>query len=200
MMVAAGPFFAATGLLGAAGLLKVLRPASTVAALGAARLPGTAIPHRALSSLWVGRALGTAELVVAAVALGFGGPVPAALVAVCYLGFSLFTARLLQVAGRDASCGCFGASESPAAPVHVIVNAAIAAVAASAMVWPTPAVVAVMRAQPWAGLPFLGLSTICAWLLFAMLTVLPELRSTVADQRAPRARSGASPSRQPAPA
>lgn len=200
MTVAAGPFFAASGLLGAAGLLKLARPAPTVAALRAARLPGTLGRHSPLSSFAAGRGLGLAELVVAVAALGFGGRLPAALVALWYLSFTVFTARLLQVAGRGASCGCFGVEESPAAPLHVVVNGAIAVVAASAVVWPTRGIGAVLGSQPWGGIPFVGLSAICGWLLFAMLTVLPELRSAMGNARVTPARSGATRSRRAVPA
>ncbi len=179
MTVVAGPFFAAAALLGAAGALKVVRPRSTVDALRSASLPGTRSGAGPLAAPWAGRLLGLGELAVAVAALGFGGRAAAALVFAAYLGFALFTARLLRVAEAGAPCGCFGAEDSPARPLHVLVNAMIAATAAAAVAWPTPGLRAVLAEQPGRGLPFLGLTAMCGWLLFVMLTVVPDLQSVM---------------------
>ena len=114
MTAVAGPFFAAAGLLGVAGALKLLRPASTAQALRTAGLGGAASGGGRLGSATIGRLVGGAELALAAAALILGGRLPAGLVAVTYLGFAVFTARLLRTAEAGASCGCFGAGDEPA--------------------------------------------------------------------------------------
>lgn len=163
----AGPFFAAVALLGAAGLVKLLRPLSTARALRGAGLPGTPL---------IGRMLGLGEVVVALSALLVGGRISATLVAVCYLGFAGFTARLLLLAG-GTSCGCFGDHDAPATSVHVALNLTAATTAALAAGWPPGSLRAFLGDQPWAGLPFLALTLLLAWLAYVTLTLLPELRA-----------------------
>jgi len=189
MTVVAGPFFAAAGLLGAAGAVKLVQPASTVEALRAARLPGSRSRRRLVERTTVGRLIGLVEGVIAVAALVFGGRATAALLAAVYLGFALFTARLLHTAEAGASCGCFGAESSPAAPLHVVVNGGIALLAASAVAWPTAGLADVQRHQPLGGLPFLGLCAVFGWLLFAVLTALPEMQAALADAAARPART-----------
>lgn len=177
MLGIAGPFFAAAALLGAAGLAKLIRPRSTAQALRSAGLPGT---------LLLGRGLGAVELAIAVGALLSGDRLAAGLVAACYLGFALFTVRLLVLA-EAASCGCFGESEAPATPVHVALNLAAATAAALAAGWPPGALQSVLADQPWAGLPFLALVALLAWLAYVALTLLPELSQAA---RPPADRSG----------
>ncbi len=180
MTVVAGPFLAAAGLLAAAGAVKLVQPGSTVEALRAAKLPRGRSRRLRADRLLVGRAVGLMEIGVAVTAVVFGGRVAAALVAAVYLGFSLFTARLLHTAEAGASCGCFGAESSPAAPSHIVVNGGIALLTGSVVVWPTEGLLDVLRSQPFGGLPFLALCAVFGWLLFAMLTALPELQSALA--------------------
>ncbi len=189
MTVVAGPFFAAAGLLGAAGAMKVVQPASAVEALRAARLPGSRSRRPIVERLIVGRVLGMVEVLIAVAAVVFGGRATAALLAAVYLGFALFTARLLHTAEAGASCGCFGAESSPAAPLHAVVNGGIALLAASAVAWPTAGLADVLRHQPLGGFPFLGLCAVFGWLLFAVLTALPELQAAIADVPARHART-----------
>lgn len=186
MTVVAGPFFAAAGLLGAAGAVKLVQPASTIEALRAARLPGRWSRGVLDDGLLAGRVLGLIELTIAMAAVFVGGRLTAVLVAVVYLGFSLFTARLLHTAEAGASCGCFGAESSPAAPLHIVVNGGITLLAACAVAWPTRGLVDVLSHQPLSGLPFVGLSAVFGWLLFAMLTAVPELQAAIADAAAGR--------------
>jgi len=187
MSAVAGPFFAAAGLLGVAGAAKVARPSSTVRALRAAALPGTATGE-GLGAPVAGRLLGVVEVAVAVAALALGGRATAGLVAATYAGFALFTARLLRTAGAGADCGCFGAETSPASSIHIVVNLVIAAIAGLAVAWPTRPLAGVLGDQPLAGLPFLGVTVVSGWLLFAFLTVVPDLRAAAAEA------SGASPS------
>ncbi len=161
----AGPFFAVAALLGAAGLAKVVRPRTTAQALRSGGLPGT---------LGLGRCLGAVEVAIAIGALLSGGRLAAGLVSACYLGFALFTARLLVLAD-SASCGCFGESEAPATPVHVALNLAAVTAAALAAGWPPGPLGSVVADQPWSGIPFLALVAMLAWLTYVAMTLVPEL-------------------------
>ncbi|HEY4376563.1 MAG TPA: MauE/DoxX family redox-associated membrane protein, partial [Acidimicrobiales bacterium] len=149
----AGPLFAAALLLAGSGVLKVARPTSAAHALRAAGLPGSGT---------AGRVLGAAEVVLALAALAVGGRVTAALVAACYLGFAAFVLRVRATAGDRAGCGCFGAEEAPATPLHVVVNLLVAVAAGLAVVRPTRGVVWVTSHTPLAGIPFLGFTAVLA--------------------------------------
>jgi hypothetical protein len=168
MSAAAGPFYAAAGLLGAAGALKVARPAATARALQAAGLRD----GRRLAPV-----LGAVEVAVAVAALALGGRATAAAVAVAYLGFAAFAALLLRRKGAAADCGCFGQAEAPVTDVHVGMNLAIAAIAAWAVASPPGAIGPTLADQPLWGLPFLALTVLCGWLLFVALTLLGPLRA-----------------------
>ena len=181
----AGPFLAAAGLLGVAGAAKVLRPAATAGALRAAGLRTSAPGGGMLASPTAGRLVGAAELGVALAALLAGGRVAAALVAGAYLTFAAFTVRLLRTAGAGAPCGCFGADDVGASVEHVWVNAGLALIAAVAAVQGVPGLVSAIDGQPLAGVPFLLVTAVCGWLLFALLTALPDLRAALADGRTP---------------
>lgn len=162
----AGPFFAAALLLVVAGGLKVARPRSAAHAMRTAGLPGTA---------FLGRLLGVVEIVIAVAAIVVGGRVAAALVALCYVGFACFVVQLRRRAGAHADCGCFGAEESPASPVHVVLNLVLAAVALASVVWPTDGIADVLADSPAAGVPFVGFTLLLSWLLLVGFTVVPDL-------------------------
>lgn len=168
MSVLAGPIFAVATVLGVAGVLKLARPEATVAALGTARLPGSALAVRALA---------VTEIAVAAAALAFGTALTAALLAIYYAGFAAFTWLLLHRAGTAASCGCFGETEAPTPTTwfHVAMNLVAAVLALSAVIWPTGGLLDVLAEQPLAGIPFLVLTGLCAWLWYLGLTVVPTL-------------------------
>ncbi len=170
----AGPFFAAVALLGVAGVVKVLRPRSTAQALRSAGFPATP---------WWGRLLGITEVVVVLAAVLAGGRVTALAVAACYLGFAVFTARLLLLAG-DTSCGCFGEADAPATPVHVALNLAAAVAAGLAAGAPMPSLSSFLAHQPWAGAPFLALTALLAWLGYVTLSLLPDLQAAASGDGA----------------
>lgn len=100
-----------------AGIAKLARPEATAAAVRAAGVRVGVIPAQVL---------GLIEILLGAVVLGWA-PVPAVIVlALAYVGFALFTLRLLTVRGAAASCGCFGVTDAPAHPIHVVVNVGVA--------------------------------------------------------------------------
>lgn len=169
--VLAGPVFAFAVLLGAAGALKLGRPEGAVRALRAAGLPGPAMGVRLL---------GAVEVLLAAAVLAVGGRIAAGLMAVAYLGFAGFTARVVARSGATASCGCFGVQEAPANRLHVALNLAAAAMVATAVIWPTDGVLDVLAAQPLAGVPFLVLTGLIAWLWYVLYTVVPDWQEALA--------------------
>lgn len=166
MSVLAGPLFAAALLLGAAGVRKVADPGPTRIALRTAGLP---------SAGWTARLIGLGEVTIAAATLAVGGPITAAAIAAAYLAFALFTRQVITKGGRRASCGCFGASDTPVSRWHVGVDLVIAGVAALAVAWPPDGIVAVARDTPAAGIPFLVSVVLLAALLQALLTALPDV-------------------------
>lgn len=172
MSVLAGPLFALAAVVAAAGVLKLARPASAVAALRTAGLPHDEV---------LVRLLGAAEIVLAAAVLALGGRLPALLLAAAYAGFAGFAAVLMVRSDRAASCGCFGvASSAPTTPLHVGVNVVAALVGLAAMVWPVAGIADVVAAQPAFGVPFLLLTGAAAWLVVATLTTVPELLAAAA--------------------
>jgi hypothetical protein len=170
MSALAGPVFAFAALLAFAGVQKLAWPGGTAAALRAGGLP---------SSDLAGRMLGLTEVVVAALALAFGNLLTAGMLVLLYGGFTIFSWRL--VAGADAaSCGCFGQTEAPTTSLHVALNAIAALVCGAAAIWPTGGLSDVLADQRLAGLPFLGLTAVAAWLWYVMLEVVPELQAAIA--------------------
>lgn len=110
----------ALGLLGVAGIAKMIDPEPTSGALRAARLP---------SGLTLSRALGGVEFVAAVAGLAVGG-VAAAPGALLYLGFSFFTASGTLNKRPIQSCGCFGREDTPPSWIHVAYNSAAVAMLA----------------------------------------------------------------------
>ena len=187
MEVLTGPYTAAVGLLLAAGVAKALRPAATARALTDAGLPGRRFV------VFVVGALGAAETAVSVTAVVVAGPVPPALVAVCYLGFAWFVA-LGRRRGTTGSCGCFGVeTTAPPGVLHLVLNVAAAGVAVAVALGPPAGGAArVLTGQPLAGLPLLAATAVCGWLAYLVLSALPEALAGT--------RTGAPPSeRAPAP-
>jgi hypothetical protein len=169
MSAVAGPVFAASLLLAFAGATKLRRPRPTVEALRAAGFP---------APLVVGRVVGAVELVAAAWCLATGSAAACGLVALSYLAFAGFSARLLSTGG--ASCGCFGQDDTPASVTHVGVNTALGALAAVAVLDPPGGLIDVMGDQPLAGVPLILFVVLGAWASYLALTLLPELSRAMA--------------------
>ena len=172
MSLLAGPVLALAALLGFAGVQKLVDPAATSGALRAAGLP---------SSSLAGRAVGLGEVAVALAALVVGDRVTAGALAVTYGAFALFSWRLVARSGATASCGCFGQDEAPATRLHVALNLIATVACAAAVLWPTGGLIEVLHHQPMAGVPFVALTALAAWLWYVMLEVVPELQLAMAD-------------------
>lgn len=168
MTAVAAPFLAACALLAAGGALKALRPDDTARALRTLRIP--------LGVNGV-RVAGAGEAVLGVVAAATGSPLAAAAVAASYLGFAAIVSVALARRLPISSCGCFGAIETPPTWLHVIVNLAAAAVAVAAATDPPGSLVRVLEDQPAAGIPFLVLTGVIAYLAALAMTDLPRARA-----------------------
>jgi hypothetical protein len=117
-------------VLAAAGLLLI--PS------GLAKLRHPTVSHRALravglpSRLAPVRTFGLLELLTGVSAVVSKAPAAAVAVAVLYAGFAAFVLVVLWKRAPLASCGCFGALDTPPSVLHVAVDAGLAATASLA--------------------------------------------------------------------
>jgi hypothetical protein len=160
-----GPFAIAALVVAVGGAAKLVAPEPTADAL--AVLGG---PH----ALAVPRAMGAAEVLLGAAAIAYGGRLLAGAVAAAFLAFAAFV-LVARRHGGVASCGCFGRTSTPPSLLHVGVNMGCAAVAGLAAAAGVPAVADALDGQPAAGVPFLALVLTGTWLVYAVLTVVPEV-------------------------
>ena len=170
MSAVAGPVLAASMLLAYAGATKLRRPGATVQALRAAGLPAT---------LATGRVVGAFEVAAATWCLAAGSRPACALVAVAYLAFAAFSARLM-LSGGGASCGCFGQADTPTSPIHVGINLLLGLLAAAGALDPPGHLTGVLDDQPLGGAPLLAFAALGAWAAYLSLTLLPALDRAVA--------------------
>jgi hypothetical protein len=181
----AGPYAVAAVLLVVAGFLEVRRPAATVDALG--RL-GITVPAPIV------RVVAFAGALVGAAALGAGGgpvgQVAAALVALAYVAFTVLVAAMLVRDDPLASCGCFGRDDTPPGVTHIVLDVAAAAVAVAVVAAPGTGFRGAVAHQPFAGLPFLAVTALCAVLAYLVLTRPSSTRRSGAGGDSSRELSG----------
>lgn len=163
------PALVAAGLLTLAGAQKVLDPTMTVGALRAMRLP--------VSTLLVRIGAG-AELALGVAAVGIGGVALWSVVALSYLAFSAFVVVALRRGAMIGSCGCFGREDTLPHITHVIVNLALATVAASTSVTVDGALVDAVVEHRGEGVVVAGLSAVGIYLLYAVYVSLPSSLTT----------------------
>ncbi len=155
------PFLAATVVLTAAGVAKLVRPDDTARALQAAGLP---LGRRAVRAGAIG------EVAVAVAAVAVPGPWTGGLVAASYAGFAVFVMLALAKGWPLASCGCFGRPDTRPTKVHALMNLAAAAVAAW---WATVAegpARDLLHHEPWGGGPLLLVTAVIAGLAYLIWT------------------------------
>ncbi|MGH2722819.1 MAG: MauE/DoxX family redox-associated membrane protein [Actinomycetota bacterium] len=169
MSALAGLFFACSGLLGVAGVFKLLRPSTTQATLLAVGLPG---------SRRLVQAVGGAELAIGAGAL-LGVRGSAVLVMAAYLSLAGFVGLAMRRGLNLASCGCFGRADAPPTVLHLAVNLGAAVVAGMAAFASLPGLMAVLGEQPAGGFPLLLLIGLTTYLLYLALTALPTARAAI---------------------
>jgi hypothetical protein len=142
-------------LLAVAGAMKAVDPAMTSGALRALRLP---------SSPMLVRAGAGAELVLGVAAVTTGAPAAWWLVAVSYLAFATFVVAALRAGTMVGSCGCLGREDTPPHPVHVVLDIALAVLAAAAAVGGIAPLDAIADA-PGQGSVVVGLSVVAVVLV-----------------------------------
>lgn len=170
-----GLYVAGALLLGGAGAAKVRRPYDSAVALRAAGLPAT--PGRV-------RVAAAGEVAVAVAALAAPGPVPAALVALSYLGFAAFVAVALRRRLPLASCGCFGRPDTPPSLTHVVVNVAAAAAAIAWASGATAAIPVTLSHQSWRALPLcLGAALVAGLAAVVLTNPLAQARHARSGER-----------------
>ena len=176
-----GVVWAAALLLGSAGIGKLLRPAPTVGALRAVRIPGAAL----LAAPTPVRLIGAAEILVAAAVLVFGGAISAALLAVSYLLLTVVGLRMLKSAPA-ADCGCFGRTEEPISRWHIAVDVTCLLIAVAAVIWPQHGVPGEFESQGLPTVVVVGLAGLCAWLGYLLMTEFPAMLAQRAKVAATR--------------
>lgn len=157
----------AAGLLLVAGIGKLAQPDATREALRL-RAPGATLRVRAL---------GGAEILLAAAVLLVGGPVPFALLAGSYLAFTAVAWRQGR-AGRG--CGCLGGPSTPVGWPHLAADLVATGAAAAAAVTATPGLVGVLPAGPLAAGATLVLVVVAVGLARSVLT---DLSAVLAARR-----------------
>ena len=159
MDLLAAPYVAAALLLVVAGVAKAMEPLPLARAL---RVSGIPVSGRLLTPLVrVGAVL---EALVGGAAVVAPSLVSAALLAASYAAFTAFVVRALRSGSPLATCGCFGAADTPPTAVHALTTAGLAAVAA--VVATSPAELALTPA-------LLVLIAVLAYLVYLVLAVLP---------------------------
>jgi len=159
-----GPALVSALLLAVAGAIKAVDPAMTSGALRALRLP---------SSPTLVRAGAGAELVLGVAAVTTGAPAAWWLVAVSYLAFVTFVVAALRAGTMVGSCGCLGREDTPPHPVHVVLDIALAVVAAAAAAREIAPLDAIADA-PGQGSVVVGLSVLAVVLVHATFVGLPR--------------------------
>jgi methylamine utilization protein MauE len=145
--LASGPYLTVCGVLLVTGAAKLRQPSATADALRAA------FSYDAGDN--AARAIGAGEIAIGAAAAIAGGTA-AALAAGTYVLLLAVAARLRRRA-PDAQCGCIGARSGRIGIAHLAIGALAAAVAAAYAFAQGNGIVAVVRDQPLAGIPFLAL-------------------------------------------
>jgi hypothetical protein len=168
----------------------VLAAALLVAAAGAAKLVGPEPAAVMLRRGWpalrhsiglasVVRVAGLTELVIALAVIGVGGRIPVAVLAGCYAVFALVAVRVARL-GQQASCGCFGRTESPVGTAHIVLNVICVAVCLAGILRPAGPLGGLFADHSMQGLVGLAQAVLLAYLGFLSITALPAL---AADRR-----------------
>jgi len=159
-------FASAAVLLVIAGLVKVVRPAITATLLDDLGVPTTG----ALDGTRLTRVLGGVEITVGLVALTTEIVVMAAVVGAMYLIFAGVVWRGMRVGA--ASCGCFGAIDTPPSWTHVAGNLGLAGSSLWALGGRSP--LEVMENQPAGGLGFIVVVGVLAGIEIILFTAVPQ--------------------------
>jgi hypothetical protein len=159
------PALVAALLLALAGAQKLLDPTMTAGALRAMRLP---------SSPTLVRVGSAAELALGVAAITVGGAALWWLVAASYLAFGAFVTAALRRGTMIGTCGCFGREDTPPHPTHVVLDLALASLAAATAVRSPGAVLESLADAPGTGAGVAALSAVALFLLYAAYVELPR--------------------------
>lgn len=176
-MTLVGPYLAACLLLVLAGAAKLARPAPTANALATVLGPKWQWRRSV-------RPAGAAEIAAGLIGLIRPSAVTAGVIAGIYICFAGFVVLARKRGGRLASCGCFGAPDTPATRLHVIINVAFAASASAvAATARSHWISAVLSGQPAKGVPLALGASLLAVLAATAMTLLPRLQAAQANLR-----------------
>lgn len=159
MDLLAAPYLAAALLLVVAGVAKAMDPLPLARAL---RLAGVPLRGPVLTPFVRVGAL--AEAGIGGAAVVWPGTLTATAIALSYAGFTLFVLRALRRGSPLATCGCFGATDTPPSRTHVAVTATLAGMAGAVAVSPGDLVL---------GPALLAVIGVLGYLLYVVLAVLP---------------------------
>jgi uncharacterized membrane protein YphA (DoxX/SURF4 family) len=171
------------------GAAKLVSPGAFRATLRSLGVPGGVVAARLAGLVEIG--LGGAALVL-------GGRAWAAALAALY---GVFTIVVVVARRKGAeSCGCFGSVAAPPSTLHVVIDAASTVVAAAAAIVGVPGLVDVLADQPLAGVPYLVLIAVGAWVIVVADTTGAQLLDEMAAVRrlGPTFRDNAPGARAPA--
>lgn len=166
-----------TALSGATALLLVVAGAAKLRTPGpaAGMLVGLTPRLRPLRrARRVARGAAVVELAAGLSLLAFGGPIPAAVLAACYLALTVVALRL-ATAPEAAPCGCFGAADGDVGIAHVALDVCGLAVGVAAVVHPAGGVAALFDAGVAAGITACLQAAVLAALGYLSITALPAL-------------------------
>ncbi len=166
-----GLYLAGCALLVVAGAAKAVRPTDTARALTQAG-PGIRLARMAL----VVRVAAAVECALGVVGMVLPWSPMAAAVALSYLAFAGFVFVAYRRGGPLATCGCFGAPDTPPSIVHGVINVGLAASAVVvAAAGRSGSLLGVLSGQPWHGIPLVAASAVCAWLIVLAMSPLARL-------------------------
>ncbi|MGI8579268.1 MAG: MauE/DoxX family redox-associated membrane protein [Solirubrobacteraceae bacterium] len=174
------PLLTVAAVLVVAGVAKLRAPGRAVGALQEAGLPG---------GRTVIRLVAVAELAVGLMNLLAPSRGSAAALALAYLAFAVFTARLIRIGRAGSSCGCFGEGAAPAHAGHVALNLMAAGLGSLAVLSPPDGLVAILRRDPALGSLTLLTVAGAAWALCLIYAALPNLVSPAGATPQPAVRS-----------
>jgi hypothetical protein len=165
MSALTGPALTAALLLVLAGAMKAVDPAMTAGALRALGMR---------SSKTLVRVGAAGELLLGLLAIAAGWTAVWWLVAASYAAFAAFVVVALRAGTVVGSCGCFGREDTPAHPLHVVVDVALAATAAAAAVRAVGAPLDAIVDAPAHGSAVGGLSLLATVVLYVALVDVPR--------------------------
>lgn len=168
-----GPALVGALLLVLAGAQKLLDPTMTVGALRALGLPSSPLLVRAGSGAEL--ALGVSAVVAGGAGLWWA-------VALSYAALAAFVAAALRKGTMIGTCGCFGRDETPPHASHVLLNLALAGIAAATALRAPGSILDELADRPGTAVGVVALSAAALYLLHAAYVELPRTLAVGRDR------------------